>query len=80
MKEYVVFLTQSLIWSAFSLVEWLSARDRPFFKGMLLCVFSYIAFLLAQKIGLRTRKALFTTIMTLIVYFSFRQLFWSLIH
>jgi hypothetical protein len=80
MKEYVVCLTQSLIWSAFSLVEWLSARDRPFFKGMLLCVFLYIAFLFAQKMGLRTKKALFTTIMTLIVYFSFQQLFWSFIH
>ncbi|RAK23205.1 hypothetical protein B0I26_101159 [Anoxybacillus vitaminiphilus] len=80
MKEYVVFVTQSLIWSAFSLVEWLSARDRPFFKGMLLCVFLYIAFLLAQKMGLCTKKALFTTIMTLIVYFSFQQLFWGLIH
>jgi hypothetical protein len=80
MREYLVFLIQTLIWSAFSIVEWLSARDRPFFKGMLLCVFLYIGFLLAQKMGLRTRKALLTTIVTFIVYFSCQQLFWDVIH
>jgi uncharacterized membrane protein len=80
MKGYFVFLIQTFIWSAFSIVEWLSGRDRPFFKGMLLCVFLYIAFLFAQKMGLRTGKALFTTVITLIIYFGCQQLFWSIIH
>ncbi|WP_199426484.1 hypothetical protein [Thermaerobacillus caldiproteolyticus] len=80
MKEYVVFLIQMLIWSSFSLIEWLSGRDRAFFKGLLLCIFLYIAFLLARKIGLRTRKAIFTTMFTAGVYFSCQHFFWETLH
>jgi len=80
MKVYLVFLIQMLIWSAFSIIEWLSGRDRPFFKGLLLFVFLYIAFLIAQKIGLRSGKAFVTTVMTLIIYFGCQQLFWGIVH
>jgi hypothetical protein len=80
MKEYFVFLIQMLIWSGFSFIEWLSGRDRPFFRGMLLCIFLYIAFLLARKMGLRTRKALITTMVTVIVYFSCQHFVWKMLH
>ncbi|MBB5323839.1 hypothetical protein HNQ34_000931 [Anoxybacillus tepidamans] len=77
MKEYVVFLLQMMIWSSFSLIEWLSGRDRPVFRGMLLCIFLYLAFLLARKIGLRTKKALLTTLVTAAVYFSCQHFVWE---
>lgn len=77
MKEYVVFLLQMMIWSSFSLVEWLSGRDRPLFRGMLLCIFLYLAFLLARKFGLRTKKALLTTLATAVVYFSCQHFVWE---
>ncbi|GCD83501.1 hypothetical protein [Parageobacillus thermoglucosidasius] len=79
MKEYVAFLLQMIIWSSFSLIEWLSGRDRLFFKGMMLCVFLYIAFLLARKIGLRTRKALWTTTLTAAMYFICQHFVWEVL-
>ncbi|WP_027408286.1 hypothetical protein [Anoxybacteroides tepidamans] len=77
MKEYIVFLLQMMIWSSFSLIEWLSGRDRPLFRGMLLCIFLYLAFLLARKIGLRTRKAIMTTLCTAVIYFSCQHFIWE---
>jgi hypothetical protein len=76
MKEYVVFLFQMLIWSAFSLIEWLSARDRPIFKGMLFIIFIYIAFLLALRFRLRRKKAFWTTIVSIMIYFLCQQWVW----
>jgi hypothetical protein len=70
MKMYVAFLLQMMIWSSFSLVEWLSGRDRPLFRGLLFCIFLYLAFLLARKVGLRTRKAIVATLFTAVFYFS----------
>ncbi|BDG34990.1 hypothetical protein HT574_02330 [Parageobacillus sp. VR-IP] len=77
MKEYVAFLLHMMIWSSFSLIEWLSGRDRPFFKGMMLCVFLYMAFLLARKLGLRTRKAFWTTALTAVTYFTCQHFVWE---
>ncbi|KXG10397.1 hypothetical protein AT864_00988 [Anoxybacillus sp. P3H1B] len=77
MKEYVVFLSQMMIWSSFSLIEWLSGRDRPLFRGLLLCIFLYFAFLLARKMGLRTKKAIWITLLTAIIYFSCQRLVWE---
>jgi hypothetical protein len=77
MKEYMAFLLQMMIWSSFSLIEWLSGRDRPFFKGMMFCVFLYMAFLLARKLGLRTRKAFWTTALTAVAYFTCQQFVWE---
>ncbi|AKM18375.1 Uncharacterised protein [[Flavobacterium] thermophilum] len=77
MKAYVAFLLQMMIWSSFSLIEWLSGRDRPFFRGLMLCVFMYIAFLLARQLGLATRKALLTTAATAAVYFAGQHFIWQ---
>ncbi|MED4972688.1 hypothetical protein RA955_07970 [Geobacillus proteiniphilus] len=77
MKAYVAFLLQMMIWSSFSLIEWLSGRDRPFFRGLMLCVFMYIAFLLARQLGLATRKAALTTLGTAAVYFAGQHVIWQ---
>ncbi|MGZ0085083.1 hypothetical protein ACWNXI_05760 [Caldibacillus thermoamylovorans] len=77
MKTYVAFLVQMMIWSSFSIIEWLSGRDRPFFRGVMLCVFMYIAFLLARRLGLATRQAALTTIGTAAVYFAGQQWVWQ---
>ncbi|GMB08614.1 hypothetical protein EDD69_10514 [Thermolongibacillus altinsuensis] len=76
MKEYVVFLLHMFIWNCFSIVEWLSARDRPIFKAMLFIIFVYVAFLLALRFRLQRKKAFWTTIASITIYFVCRQAVW----
>ncbi|MCC3357631.1 hypothetical protein [Bacillus sp. REN16] len=77
MKVYVIGLIQILIWSAFSLVTWLSGSDRFLAKGILLIIFCYVAFLIAFKIGLTRKGSLLVTAISFICFFSFEKVFWA---
>ncbi|GAC91227.1 hypothetical protein KN10_1663 [Anoxybacillus flavithermus NBRC 109594] len=77
MNMYIVFLLQLLIWSLFSLVEWRSAHDHFIFKALLFVMFMYVAFLLALRFRLTKKRACWTTLLTIAIYFVCRQLFWD---
>ncbi|MBA2877817.1 hypothetical protein [Anoxybacillus ayderensis] len=74
---YIVFLLQMIIWSLFSFIEWRSAHDHFIFKALLFGIFIYIAFLLALRLHLTKKRACWTTLLTIAVYFVCRELFWS---
>ncbi|WP_077617673.1 hypothetical protein [Bacillus sinesaloumensis] len=78
MKIYVIGLIQILIWSAFSLVTWLSQSDSMFAKVILLIIFCYVAFLIATKIGLTRKGSLLVTVISFLCFFSFEKVFWAL--
>lgn len=43
MKIYVIVLYQMIIWSSFTLLEWLSKHDDPIYNILMFLVFFYIA-------------------------------------
>jgi hypothetical protein len=77
MKVYVIGLIQVLIWSTFSLVTWLSRSDSLFAKGILLGIFCYLAFLIANKIGLTRKSSFLITAISFLCFFSFEKVFWA---
>ena len=67
-KTYVAVILQFIIWSGFTLAQWLSGGDHFFSKVILFAVFFYLAFLLARKIVKSNRITLLVTMMSLCVY------------
>ncbi|MEH7234896.1 hypothetical protein [Bacillus sp. JJ1562] len=78
MKVYVIGLIQVLIWSAFSMVTWLSGSDSLLSKVILLIIFCYVAFLIANKIGLTRKGSFLITFISFICFFSFERVFWAM--
>jgi hypothetical protein len=79
MKNYTVVIIQFLIWSLYSIVEWVSRSDGYKSKIILLFIFSYFAFLTASKFGFTRRRAVLTTIATVCIFFTCQRLFWNIL-
>jgi hypothetical protein len=71
MKSYIVIILQLIIWSGYTLIEWMSKHDQLVYKVIMFFVFFYLAFLLGRKITKSAPKALFVTSLSLTVYTSF---------
>ncbi|SFQ66259.1 hypothetical protein [Bacillus sp. cl95] len=71
MKIYMVVLLQLIIWSAYTLIEWLSKHDHPIYNVMMFLVFTYIACFIGHTITKSVRTTMFVTLFSLIVYGSF---------
>ncbi|MGG5253103.1 hypothetical protein ACQYAD_06370 [Neobacillus sp. SM06] len=71
MKMYVIIILQFMIWSGYTLIEWLSSRDQLVYKVLMFFVFFYLAFLLGRKLTESTAKAFFVTTLSLTMYTSF---------
>jgi hypothetical protein len=78
MKQYIVMLIHCLIWSGYTIVEWLADKDRLEAKIMLLLIFSYFAYLTAHSCGISKRKSFVTTICTMVLFFTLKQTFYIL--
>ncbi|MBS4193840.1 hypothetical protein KHA97_01980 [Bacillus sp. FJAT-49870] len=68
MKKYVALLLQLIIWSGFTLAEWLSGKDHLVSKVILFIVFSYLAILLARKIVDSSKDTFIITVLSLFTY------------
>lgn len=68
MKKYVALLIQLIIWSGFTMAQWLSGRDHFISKALLFLVFFYLAFLLARLIVKSNRATLYVTLTSLGMY------------
>jgi hypothetical protein len=66
----MVIMLQLIIWSGYTLVEWLSKHDQLIYKVIMFFVFFYISFLIGNKVLKTTAKALFITSLSLITYTS----------
>ncbi|XJZ28349.1 hypothetical protein ACF5W4_06030 [Bacillota bacterium Lsc_1132] len=71
MKMYIIIILQFMIWSAYTLIEWLSQHDQLVYKVIMFFVFFYLAFLLGRKMTESPAKALFVTTLSLSIYSSF---------
>lgn len=71
LKVYTVLLLQSLIWSGYTLTEWLSKHDHPIYNGIMFIVFFYLAIIIGNYIMKSARKTFLITILSLALYVSF---------
>ncbi|RDU38968.1 hypothetical protein DRW41_02340 [Neobacillus piezotolerans] len=71
MKVYVLFLIQFIIWSGYTLTEWLSKHDHPLYNGLMFLVFFYLAVVIGENFIQSQRKVLFITAFSLGLYASF---------
>ena len=57
-----------MVWSSYTLAEWLSVYDRLVFKCMMFFLFSYLAIYIGKIILKSTKQTLVVTIVSLICY------------
>ncbi|WP_108669853.1 hypothetical protein [Peribacillus acanthi] len=71
MKSYIVFLLQIMVWSGYTLAEWLSQHDRIIFKVVMFIVFFNIAIWIGKKIIQTNAKTAIITFISLSIYTIF---------
>jgi hypothetical protein len=80
MRVYIVMMLQFIVWSGYSLIEWLSKHDQLLYKVIMFFVFFYLAFLIGNKVMRSTRKTLFLTALSLVIYTSIHYTMALFIH
>lgn len=79
MKNYIAFLLQLIIWSAFSVAQWLSGKDHIEYKWIMFMVFFYLGFLIAKKILQSSKVTFIITLISLFTFFSLKMFFEQMI-
>lgn len=79
MKNYIAFLLQLIIWSAFSVAQWLSDKDHIEYKWIMFIVFFYLGFLIAKKILQSSKATFIITLISLFTFFSLKMFFEQMI-
>lgn len=67
-KGYIVIILQLMIWSGYTVIEWLSKHDQSLFNWLMFLVFVYMAFVVGNYVLKSTRKTLFITMISLFLY------------
>ncbi|MFJ5713467.1 hypothetical protein [Neobacillus sp. NPDC093127] len=80
MRIYIVIIVQFIIWSGYTLIEWLSNHDQLIYKVIMFFVFFYLALLIGNQATKSVRKTLFITTLSLVIYTSIHYTLASLIH
>jgi hypothetical protein len=71
LKVYVVIVIQLMIWSGYSLTEWLSKHDQLIYNILMFFVFFYIAISSGNYIIRSPKKTMIVTFVSLMIYSSF---------
>lgn len=71
MKSYTVFLLQLIIWSGYTIIEWLSSQDQLLYKVIMFLIFFYLAIIIGNSIMKSVKKTIFITSISLVLYGSF---------
>jgi hypothetical protein len=70
MKVYVVVLIQLILWSGYTLLEWLSQHDQLIFNVLMFFVFFYLAIQIGNTIMKSAKMTIFITTLSLSLYAS----------
>lgn len=70
MKVYVVVLLQLIIWSGYTLMEWLSKHDQLIYNVLMFFIFFYLAIQIGNMIMKSAKKTIFITTLSLSLYAS----------
>ncbi|MGN1401866.1 MAG: hypothetical protein ACI4XL_10220 [Bacillus sp. (in: firmicutes)] len=68
MKSYTVFLIQLMVWSGYTVAEWLSRHDRWVFKALMFVLFLQMALYIGNSILKAKSKTAIVTVTSLGVY------------
>ncbi|MHC0037326.1 hypothetical protein [Pseudoneobacillus sp. C159] len=68
MKVYVVILLQLIIWSGYTLLEWLSKHDQLIYNVLMFFIFFYLAIQIGNTIMKSAKKTIFITTFSLSLY------------
>ncbi|WP_428908794.1 hypothetical protein [Niallia sp. Krafla_26] len=68
MRLYTVIIIQLMIWSGFTLAEWLSKKDLLVYKVIMFMIFFNLAILIGNYFIRSTKKTFYTTISSLGLY------------
>ncbi|MEI2355209.1 hypothetical protein [Mesobacillus zeae] len=71
MKIYTVILIQIMIWSGYTLLEWLSQHDKPEYNIMMFLVFFYLALVVGNFLMNSAKKTAGATLASLLLYVLF---------
>lgn len=71
LKVYVVIVIQLMIWSGYTLTEWLSKHDQLIYNILMFFVFFYIAISSGNYIIRSPKKTMIVTFVSLMIYSSF---------
>ncbi|WP_409305268.1 hypothetical protein [Peribacillus sp. SCS-155] len=80
MKSYIVFLFQLMVWSGYTVAEWLSRHDRLIFKILMFCIFTYLAVYIGKAVLKSVRRTFFITVVSLTSYGVIQLILQSLIY
>ncbi|MFZ7942143.1 MULTISPECIES: hypothetical protein [Bacillaceae] len=80
MKVYVVMILQFMIWSGYTLIEWISKHDQLIYKVIMFFVFFYLAYIIGNHVTKSRRKTLFITVLSLVIYTSLHYTLVQFIH
>lgn len=68
MRIYTVIVIQFMIWSGFTLAQWLSEKDWYVYEIIMFMVFFYLAVKIGNLFIHSTRRTLYTTLISLGLY------------
>ncbi len=68
MRIYTVMIIQFMIWSGFTLIEWLSTNDWFIYKLIMFFIFFYLAISIGDYMLRSSRKTIAITVLSLSFY------------
>ncbi|WP_077247701.1 hypothetical protein [Bacillus sp. FJAT-27225] len=71
MKVYVALVLQFMVWSGYTLTEWLSKHDHPLYNFLMFLIFLNLGLTICNKIVSSWRKTIFVTVFSLGLYAAF---------
>ncbi|MBM7363012.1 hypothetical protein JOC93_001636 [Priestia taiwanensis] len=80
MKHLLVSSLQGIIWSGYSVIVWLSQKDKVYAKGMLFIIFLYVSYLVTKRFFPHKRQAFIVTCMNIGGYFLLQLIVTPLFH
>ncbi|MGM9929879.1 MAG: hypothetical protein ACI35P_18225 [Bacillus sp. (in: firmicutes)] len=80
MKEYAVFLIQWIVWSGYTLSEWLSGSDRLLFNIVMFFFFLQIAVYIGKVLLRSNVKTGFVTSLSLLSYLGIHFILNEVLH
>jgi hypothetical protein len=80
MRAYIVMILQFIIWSGYTFIEWLSKHDQLIYKVFMFFIFFYLAYLIGNNVTKSSRKTLFITTLSLVIYTSLHYTMAHFIH
>ncbi|HEY2421648.1 MAG TPA: hypothetical protein VGI04_09540 [Neobacillus sp.] len=80
LRVYIVLLLQFIIWSGYTLIEWMSMHDQLVYKVIMFFIFFYLAFIIGKQLTKSAGKTLFITAFSLMIYTSLHYTLAIILH